>query len=319
MLLAHEQRHYTLLHFPELLLMQIAAVIFWFHPLMHIYRRQLSLIHEYQADGISGVQPKTYARFLIEQSMLHTAPLMAHSLSGGPVKERIEMLVNNANSISRYRLLLTIPLMAICLLGFTKAAHSDIPVKNGNICHYKGNTIEFQPPQLPDSYQYRDEITGEVSRKPISWPTPPIKMNGDKIYLHGGREHVTPSQATSASDGIVTYLSRESRAAFERLEDGDYAILLNDVLIDTKGNITWFENYGVIKIGGDKFNLRGETEKKINELLATAPPFTPTMLNGMPVAYLITSPYTVNTTDYPPYHVSVRNHRITWNISEHQQ
>ncbi|HXS36000.1 MAG TPA: M56 family metallopeptidase, partial [Flavipsychrobacter sp.] len=96
-IVAHEQRHGKLLHFIDLLLMQLARIVFWFHPLVYIYNKRLLLLHEYQADASIQTEPVKYGHFLVEQSMLQTTPSLSHSFIRSPIKNRILMLTKRSS------------------------------------------------------------------------------------------------------------------------------------------------------------------------------------------------------------------------------
>jgi hypothetical protein len=120
MILIHEKRHTALFHFTDLLLMQLAHIVFWFHPLVYVYNKRLLLVHEYQADKASGKQPQVYGKFLVEQALLQAAPTISHSFNRSPIKKRILMLTYRSSAASRLKMIVFIPLIAVSLLCFTK-------------------------------------------------------------------------------------------------------------------------------------------------------------------------------------------------------
>ena len=89
MILIHEKRQTQLLHIIDLILMQVARIIFWFHPLVYIFNKRLLLVQEFQADGASYVKPDEYGTFLVEQALLQKAPSLSHSFNRTPIKNRI--------------------------------------------------------------------------------------------------------------------------------------------------------------------------------------------------------------------------------------
>jgi len=129
MILTHEKRHGALFHFADLLLMQVARIIFWFHPLVYIYNKRLLLIHEYQADthivslGAAEGQ-QVYGKFLVEQALLQSAPSISHSFNRSPIKKRIIMLTRRSSAASRTKMLVFIPLALVCMICFSKNVFS---------------------------------------------------------------------------------------------------------------------------------------------------------------------------------------------------
>ena len=145
MILHHEGQHSTLWHLADILLLQAARVVFWFHPLVYIYNKRLLLVHEYQADSHAARDRQDYCHFLLEQSLLHAAPAITHSFNSSPIKNRIMMLTKNSPRarFAKSKLLLTLPLTAVCVFCFTPKSYSGDKVKKGNTVTYKGNVFKM--------------------------------------------------------------------------------------------------------------------------------------------------------------------------------
>ncbi len=47
----HEQAHFRLRHSWDMIFMEIARLLFWFHPTWYFYRNELQSLHEFEADG----------------------------------------------------------------------------------------------------------------------------------------------------------------------------------------------------------------------------------------------------------------------------
>lgn len=130
MILSHERYHSVLLHLIDMLLMQLAHIVLWFHPLIYVYHGRLLLVHEYQADNASSKQPEKYGKFLVEQSILKAAPAFSHSFNRSPIKNRILMLGKNAKprtGISNLKLLVIIPITIVFVAFFSKNSFSIEP------------------------------------------------------------------------------------------------------------------------------------------------------------------------------------------------
>ncbi len=313
MLLIHEREHQKRKHLWDILLIQLLGILLWFHPLVYVYRYYIRLLHEYQADAAATDTNIWYSAFLIQQLMLTPAPRISLALGSSSVKSRLTML-HSSYKKSPIRVFLTIPLLLLFTLCF--AADKDgIPIKNGNVCKYKGNTIKFQPPQLPDSYMRRDEKTGRLVRTPIGWPTPPVRINEDSIYNSIHTKELVPSSATQRSNGVIAYLINNGNNTFSQLPDGDYSFILTSIVTDAHGLLVYFENHGIILIGKGTFPGAEAYKATINKMLVAAPAFTPAYLNGIAVAALVEHPnlFAGATTEKD---FTVHNHKITWAITQ---
>ncbi len=121
-ILNHELIHVQQRHSWDILLVEVLRVLFWFNPVLILYKRSLQQVHEYLADGQaileSAVRRDQYAEFLVAYA-LHApvASLTNHFFKTSLLKSRITMLYKNRNSkwaLSRYAVAL--PLVGLVLM-----------------------------------------------------------------------------------------------------------------------------------------------------------------------------------------------------------
>jgi hypothetical protein len=310
-ILDHEEQHSRLWHLADQLIMQIARIIFWFHPLVYIYDRRIMLLHEYQADKISGRQPSVYGQFLVEQALLHAAPALSHSLNRSPIKTRIIMLSKTSSFLSKTKALLFLPLIFICALCFSKNQYSNKMERNGNIVIYRGNKFELSDPSPKDTVIVIDPVSGKQMMKVVQKVPVPVKMNGEKIYCNEDYNGMKNEMGTPAYNpagfnvyNLKEYLISNLAEEFKNFPDGDYVIDLSHVVMDKYGKIVYFE-YGGINLGkmvvADRkadtakqvsfSNISPDIQKKIAnkvyDLLNNAPAHSPATFNGVDVPFII--------------------------------
>ncbi|MBS1778124.1 MAG: M56 family metallopeptidase [Bacteroidetes bacterium] len=279
-ILTHEEQHGHLLHFFDLLFMQIAKIVCWFHPLVYMYAERLSIVHEYQADAAVDKAPKEYGQFLIEQAILQSAPALSHSFNRSPVKKRIMMLTRNSSSISKSKILLTLPLALVCILCFTKNAFSyDNRVQNGNTVTMWGNTIKLSS-GIPDTVIVVDPTNGNESMHIMQRGPLPDSLNGDRIYadyqIHDMANRMNASANTTAGftdKGIKEYLLTNMKEELKQLKDGSYYLHLDNVVVDKNGAIAYFEYAGLtmaaeVNGGGMHISIKDTIDKKTQDAIA---------------------------------------------------
>jgi hypothetical protein len=235
MILVHEKRHATLLHFIDLLLMQVSRIVLWFHPLVYIYNNRLLLVHEYQADDASAAQPKVYGTFLVEQALLQGAPIITHSLNRSPIKKRILMLTRKSNKAARTKMLVFVPLAMVCVTCFTKSSLSKKFKKKGDQVTYRGNTIELSKP-VTDTVSREKVADSFAIQQVIVTPRKPVKLNGEAIP-----QNVDKGPVFTGSEGnLRAYIINNAKAELAALDDGMYALDISNILIDEKGEVAYF-------------------------------------------------------------------------------
>ena len=290
MVLLHEGQHARLWHVLDLALMQLARIVFWFHPLVYIYNKRLLLVHEYQADTASATQPKVYGAFLVEQALLQASPSVSHSFNRSPIKSRIVMLNHKSTAASKMRMLVFIPLALVCIVCFSKNSFSHGFQKKGNTVIYNGNTFELSKPQL-DTIVATDPVTGKEVLKVFQHDPHVIKMNGKDITLEPDQQ----PNFTGNDKDLRDYLLKNMKNDLAILGDGLYTLDISNILVNEKGKIVYF-NFGDIqwrKLPDDNANSKqaGQipTKKqrqlfdKVCDLMDAAPEFKPATANGKKV------------------------------------
>ncbi len=236
MILAHEHRHTALRHFADLMLIQLGRVVFWFHPLVYVYNSRLLLVHEYQADSASAAWSQAYGRFLVEQALLAAAPAVSHSFNRSPIKNRIIMLSRRSSAASKTRMLVFIPLAIVCTLCFSRNSFSQKFERKGNVVTYHGNQIELSVVQ-PDTQIVVDPVTAEQRVVIINHDPKPIKMNGVPIVEMPDKEPYYKGDGKS----LRAYMLKGMKKELSKLKDGMYTININQILVDERGRIVYFE------------------------------------------------------------------------------
>jgi TonB family protein len=117
----HEYAHRTLGHSWDLMIAEICCILFWFNPMVYIYKFLLLEIHEYQADRavLSHYSIKSYANLLLQRAM-NTRVSLFHTFSTqSQLKKRLNMMTNLKNQNNQsWKYWLTIPLMIALVIAF---------------------------------------------------------------------------------------------------------------------------------------------------------------------------------------------------------
>lgn len=118
-MLDHEYAHVRGRHSADVLLAELGCILFWFHPLVHWYRRSLRTVHEYLADAEASDRSdrRQYGLLLLRQAQPMLA--FANHFFQAPLKQRLLMLTRQASPSSRYwKYALVLPLTALLISAF---------------------------------------------------------------------------------------------------------------------------------------------------------------------------------------------------------
>jgi hypothetical protein len=123
-LIAHEAEHICRKHYLDLFLAELFTLIFWFNPFMWLLKRELKLVHEYQADQAvlkKGIDAQKYQLLVLEKAVGERRFALANYFTQKPILKRIKMMKkNNLNRWGGLKLILFVPLLVLLLQAFAK-------------------------------------------------------------------------------------------------------------------------------------------------------------------------------------------------------
>ncbi len=136
-----------------------------------------------------------------------------------------------------------------------------------------------------------NEQTGEKVMTIVSRNPTPVKIDGTAIYKQG---EVTQGVVFNGHfKNIITYLFSTLKTELKMLDDGNYSLRFDNIVIDSKGNVAFFDYNGPEKIvekGGNRSmgeNNITAINKKFIEAVAACPTFKPAQKNNADVALLV--------------------------------
>jgi len=123
-IIAHEKVHIQERHWVDLLIIELATVLFWVNPVVWLYERAIKQNHEYLADQgvlLAGYSPGLYQALLINQLMGVKVLGFAHNLNFSLNKKRMEMMKKEKSpGVNKMKLLLALPVIALLVFAFAK-------------------------------------------------------------------------------------------------------------------------------------------------------------------------------------------------------
>jgi len=153
---AHEHAHIKQMHAIDLVVCELFTVVHFFNPFMWLLRRDLKLVHEYQADQAvlnKGIDAKKYQMLVLEKSVGERRFAMANHFTQKPILKRIKMMQKrNKNYWNGIKLLLFIPVILLLLQAFAfSSCKTDQTKINGTyrfvseevINNGKGNVVVY--------------------------------------------------------------------------------------------------------------------------------------------------------------------------------
>lgn len=111
----HEAAHLSLHHSWDLLLLDLCTLFQWFNPAVWLLRRELTALHEYEADKAvldRGFSPRDYQLMLVRKAMSDAGYSIANNLNHSTLKGRIDMMLRQPSRSARaWKLAVLLPLL----------------------------------------------------------------------------------------------------------------------------------------------------------------------------------------------------------------
>jgi hypothetical protein len=119
----HEETHAKQKHSLDVLFMELIQIVFWFHPLLFLYKRHIKLNHEFLADAAvlnKGIDTKNYQNILLAFSSQTQDYQLANAINYSSIKKRFTVM-KTKTSKTRIWLssLLVLPLLGILFYSFS--------------------------------------------------------------------------------------------------------------------------------------------------------------------------------------------------------
>lgn len=183
----HEKTHAKEKHSLDVLIVEFLQVLFWFNPLIYLYKKAIKLNHEFLADQAvldQGVSVKTYQETLLAFSSNDYQYQLANAINYSLIKKRFNSMKTQTSRRAVWiKSLLLLPLLAILLFSF-------------------GNTVT--------TYQNESETTN------ISEDVLEVIIEGENTFkidnktytlneLKDKLKSLNQDQITMRSDGMIRY------------------------------------------------------------------------------------------------------------------
>ncbi|WP_207432011.1 M56 family metallopeptidase [Sabulibacter ruber] len=213
-ILQHERVHIKQRHSFDLIYLEIMAIVFWFNPLLRLYRKALMATHEFLADAhVIQTEDKTaYGLLLAKQVLQKNNFALGHYFNKSLTLKRLKMIHQTQSSPSKVKQALAFPLLGLLALSLSS---NQLPLKELNKAsssvergQTKAHTQTTMAPQYPGGEKELLKFIGQTFR---------IPQEASKNNYYGG----VFIQATIAKDGTP--------GDFKVLK-GSHALLENEAL-----------------------------------------------------------------------------------------
>ncbi len=187
-LFTHEMTHAQELHSLDVLLVELAKVVFWFNPVLLWYKKAIQLNHEFIADQKvinSLINTKEYQSLLLQKASGNKEIYLASNINFSLTKKRLQMMTK---SHSRWKAILyaglSVPLFIGLFMSFghyaiaqSNSSENDIKQKEEI---FKNTTIVIKEDDEDKVYKSFDHLPDKYKKMIPLPPPPPPAPEGKK-------------------------------------------------------------------------------------------------------------------------------------------
>lgn len=148
LILEHEKVHAQQIHSIDVLLIHLATALFWFNPIIWLYRKALKQNLEFIADRDTLKQTsyqKLYQKLLVKTCVQKNNNILINTFYNSTIKQRIVMLHKSKSHFTNYlKYGIVIPLLVIFAMNFNTKIIAQTSVKTTNsIIDDQQNILKF--------------------------------------------------------------------------------------------------------------------------------------------------------------------------------
>ncbi|WP_424515317.1 M56 family metallopeptidase [Psychroserpens sp.] len=240
----HEQVHVKQYHSVDIIIAQMACIIFWFNPIVWLYKKviqqNLEFIADHEAQQISACE-KSYQNVLLKTSVPQHELHIANNFYTSLIKKRIIMLHKpKTQALNRLKPLVIFPLLALFMMSFnTEDVYVKITEPNTrdtNISRalQERTSVSFDK---DNSDSYLEQIKASLAKKGITFTYGSIRRNAnDEItailvkfesstkntaYKVRGKQPIQPFIFESSTDEFVVRVADPEKDFIYAIGKGD--------------------------------------------------------------------------------------------------
>lgn len=118
-ILKHEQVHISKWHSVDIVLIELVRILFWFNPLLIYYKKEMSTVHEFEADAIAtgSENPDQYCSLLARSALESSVFALANHFNNSLTLKRITMIRTLKQNVKQWKTLMVFFFVSCLFLG----------------------------------------------------------------------------------------------------------------------------------------------------------------------------------------------------------
>lgn len=159
-ILQHEQVHMRKWHSVDMVLIELVRILFWFNPLLSYYKKEMSMVHEFEADEIaSGNEHQDqYCSLLARSAIESSGYALANHFNNSLTLKRITMIKTLKQKVKQWKTGIVFLFVSVLFLGI--ACQDQIATEMKELSQTTTVAGDFPDHLLPEVERIRKENPG---------------------------------------------------------------------------------------------------------------------------------------------------------------
>lgn len=120
LVIEHEAVHAREGHSYDVMMIEVIGIVLWFNPFIYLFKKAISVNHEYIADqAVAQSEPQKYINLIATQALSTNGIQLTSSFNSSQIINRIKMLNTNTTRSTITRYLLVTPLLLLLFAVFS--------------------------------------------------------------------------------------------------------------------------------------------------------------------------------------------------------
>jgi len=182
-IITHELTHIQEKHSWDIILLEVLCILFWFNPLIYLYKNSIRTVHEYLADAsvLKTTHKKQYGQLLLKQSQSGIQVAFANNFIHSQLKKRFKMMMKAKSSrpaLLKYLWLLPI---AICLIFAFSNPYTQAHLNDWKISNQESTSGDFDPVTIKKQF---DKVVAQFQQTASVKNQPDVINQFNSLYAN---------------------------------------------------------------------------------------------------------------------------------------
>ncbi|CAM1345069.1 M56 family metallopeptidase [Tenacibaculum amylolyticum] len=241
-IITHELVHSKQKHTLDLLFFEFLKVVMWFNPMIWVFQKRISLVHEFLSDAVASktTEKNTYINSLLSEAFqVEQIAFINQFYKSSLLKKRIIMMTKKqSKKVQQLKYLLLVPVLASMLL-YTACSENEPSINQQEkvsegknpppppIFKAKGSVDVLYGKEVPTTREYSFDELSEQEQKDFSKIKSTFKVVGDtfklrifegendrKVVFIDMKEIIKKTKKAYAEEGLVPFSVLDNPPAF---------------------------------------------------------------------------------------------------------